>query len=99
MSSGRPTVFCARVIERKGTLQADGSRLDDDELCDRAASTDVIVTFNGNAYVVPLCPEHKAHHDQAAADRRKRRHVPNPSRRQLNLLETALTRTQSGGKP
>lgn len=68
---------CSRVLARRGTMQADGTRLDDDELCPHIASTDVIVTFNGNAYVVPLCDEHKRHHDQAAADRRAQRRGEN----------------------
>jgi len=96
--------LCSRVIQRRGSVLANGERLDDDELCLNTATTDVIVTFNGNAYVVPLCAEHKGHHDQAAADRRHKRagntrraqHQP----AQRNLLETALsiTRPSNGGK-
>lgn len=63
---------CSAVLHKKGSV-LDGHRLDDDILCDKAATTDVIVTFNGKRYVVPLCLEHKHHHDQAAADRRSQR--------------------------
>lgn len=72
MPSGNPTVRCAAVLFKRGSV-LEGKRLDDDILCDNAATTDVIVTFNGKRYVVPLCSEHKAHHDQAAADRRAQR--------------------------
>ena len=64
---------CSRVLQRRGKLLDNGTRLEEDELCPKDAVTDVIVTFNGNAYVVALCGEHKRHHDQAAADRRAKR--------------------------
>ena len=67
-----PSQKCSAVLHKRGSI-LDGERLDDDILCPRDATTDVIVTFNGKRYVVPLCAEHKAHHDQAAADRRAQR--------------------------
>jgi hypothetical protein len=72
MAQGTPQVTCNMVLKKRGR-QPDGSWLDDDQLCAETAVTDVIVTFNGNAYIVPLCGEHKRHHDQAAAERRAQR--------------------------
>lgn len=89
---------CQRVVRRRGFRLDNGTRLDDDELCPKYAVTDVIVTFNGNAYIVPLCAEHKSMHDQAAADRRKRRpsnRTPQAQRATQNyegLLDEAMTR-------
>lgn len=60
---------CSRVLRKRGTM-VEGVRLTDDELCPRTGVTDVIVSFNGLRYVVPLCGEHKAQHDTAAAARR-----------------------------
>lgn len=60
--------LCARSI-----LPA-GSRVDiDEEFCPNPPTVDVVVTFNGLRYLVDLCDQHKAEHDDAAARRRQAR--------------------------
>lgn len=70
-SPGLPSQHCTFVLHRRGAIISNTrERYDDDILCPRKATRDVIVTFNRNAYVVGLCTEHGAVHDRAAADRR-----------------------------
>jgi hypothetical protein len=69
----QPGDECARILIKRGQQLPNGGKATDDILCDKYGVTDVIVTFNGLRYVVPLCGEHKAHHDAAAAERRSQR--------------------------
>ena len=55
---------CARSIERP-TLKSE-----DEEFCPNVGTGEVIVTFNGFRYLVPLCSQHRKEHDDAGAQRR-----------------------------
>jgi len=60
---------CERVIVPRNKKEPGSVDL----VCPAVATTDIIVSFNGLRYVVPLCVEHKAHADEAAASRRAER--------------------------
>ncbi len=80
---------CARSIERP-------SRDPGDEMfCANIAVREVVVTFNGHRYLVPLCTQHGREHDDAAARRRQARAAANAAERQKH--EERLARAAHGG--
>lgn len=60
---------CSRITKKRDRR----IKGDSDLICDKRAVRDAIVSFNGLSYIVALCGEHGAHHDDAAARRRNAR--------------------------
>jgi hypothetical protein len=65
---------CARSVDR-------GPSPSQEEFCNNTALFQVVVTFNGHRYLVDLCEQHKAEHDDAAARRRQARKDANKKAR------------------
>lgn len=82
---------CMRSVSR-------GETGDSEEFCAKRAYFQVVVTFNGHRYLIDLCGEHKAEHDDVAARLRMARREANAKARRRFENDHALPIPGKGGK-
>jgi len=80
---------CARSIDRPSRNP------DDESFCANIAVREVVITFNGQRFLVPVCGQHGREHDDAAARRRQARKAENDKHRKTTERRLNYVREHS----